>query len=74
MTPWKIIDDLDCGWWIDNGVEPLSVSLKQALNSTDAELAEKGQNGRKAVVEKYAWPVVVEDLVDIYYEVVEIGT
>ena len=65
-TPWKDLEDYNCGMWIDIGVEPLIVALKDMLSQSIETLRQMGSNGRKLVEEKYTWPAVVKAMVDGY--------
>jgi len=54
------------GWWIDIGVEPLIVALKEAMGLTDEARREMGKNGRRLVESRYRWEVVAERLAEVY--------
>jgi len=55
-----------CGWWIDVGVEPLTVALKEAMSQTDAERYAMGQSGRKLVEQKYSCGTVASQMKLVY--------
>jgi len=65
-TPWEDLKRLDCGWWIDVGVEPLVGALQEAMSLTDAQRREMGRRGRELVEQNYCWPVVVEQMRGVY--------
>ena len=65
-TPWKGLEERNCGWWIDTGVEPLAEALKQSLGVSRQSLAEMGERGRRLVEEKYTWDAVVKMMVNGY--------
>lgn len=65
-TPWQDIEEHKCGWWVDVGVEPLSITLKKAMSLQDCERAEMGERGKKLVEEKYTWGAVVKNMVEGY--------
>ena len=65
-TPWQELEECQCGWWIDVGVEPLAKALKDALSLSDADRKTMGDRGRKLVEEKYSWNAVVKDMVKGY--------
>ena len=72
-TPWKDLEERKCGWWIDIGVEPLVVALKEAMSLSDEERAAMGARGRKLVEEKYTWDAVCKAMVDGYKDVLNHG-
>lgn len=69
-TPWRVIEERKCGWWIDIGVEPLVTALDVAMALSDAERREMGSRGRKLVEEKYTWAAVVKAMVKGYENVI----
>ena len=75
-TPWKVVADNNCGWWVDNEVEPLSAALKEALShhctptpTVYPSLARMGENGRALVEARYTWSAVCDKMVRGYEEV-----
>jgi glycosyltransferase involved in cell wall biosynthesis len=73
-TPWKDLEDHQCGWWIDIGVEPLIKALIEAMALSPDELQAMGERGRKLVEEKYTWDAVVKNMVKGYGEVLNART
>lgn len=69
-APWEELETYRCGWWIDIGVEPLTVVLKEATALSNVERREMGERGRKLVEDKYTWDAVVKAMVKGYEEVV----
>lgn len=65
-TPWKDLEDCNCGKWIDIGVESLTVALMDMLSLPIEALRRMGANGRKLVEAKYTWPAVVKAMVEGY--------
>lgn len=65
-TPWQVLSERHCGWWIDQGVEPLVEALGVALRMSDAERESMGARGRKLVEERYAWNGVVDEMLATY--------
>ena len=72
-TPWKIVADRGCGWWVDNDVETLSKAIGEMIGKTDAERIEMGKRGRRLVEEKYTWEAVCKAMVDGYKDVLNHG-
>jgi glycosyltransferase involved in cell wall biosynthesis len=65
-TPWSELQDRQCGWWIDVGVEPLVTALKEATALSREQLREMGARGRKLVEEKYSWPQIAQQMLEVY--------
>lgn len=65
-TPWKIVAERDCGWWVDNSPAVLAGALGELFSTPDAELVRRGTNGRRLVEELFAWPVVAHVLDQAY--------
>lgn len=61
-TPWRIVVERHCGWWVSNGVETLAKTLDELFSMSDAERAEMGERGRALVKEQYEWGSVVRRL------------
>jgi len=68
-TPWRELEERECGWWIDIGVEPLIDALQEAMSLSDAERYEMGLRGCKLIEEKYTWDAVVKAMINGYTEV-----
>ena len=69
-TPWQELEANRCGWWIDVGVGPLIIALKQAMALTDDERATMGVNGRQLVEREYTWPAIAAKMKSAYEEIV----
>ena len=68
-TPWKIVADSRCGWWVDNDVETLSNALSELMALDDETRSEKGRHGRLLVEERYTWTAVCDKMLRGYEEV-----
>lgn len=65
-TPWSELEKHDCGWYIDTGVGPLREALREAMSSSDSKRAEMGKRGRALIKEKYSWPKIAGQMIDVY--------
>lgn len=65
-APWKVINDYECGWWINLSVEGLTKALHEAITMTDEERWELGKKGRRCIEDNYASPAVAKKTVEIY--------
>lgn len=64
-TPWKCIEEQNCGWWIDYTRESFVRALKDALEASDEKLGEMGARAR-ALAGTYDWRRVAERLTGLY--------
>lgn len=69
-APWVELETHRCGWWIDIGVAPLVVALREAMLLTNEERAAMGERGRKLVEEKYTWKAVCAAMIEGYRKIV----
>jgi glycosyltransferase involved in cell wall biosynthesis len=65
-APWKDLEEYNCGWWIDVGIEPLKVALEEAIKSPKEELSLKGENARKLIEDKYSMDSVAKQMIELY--------
>jgi glycosyltransferase involved in cell wall biosynthesis len=65
-APWQELEEHNCGWWIDIGVEPLVKALKSAMGLTDDERLEMGRRGHELVLEKYTWDAIGREMAKAY--------
>lgn len=65
-APWKLLEEDECGWWIDVGVDPLIMALQAAISISCEERAEMGRRGKKIVRERFDWKNIGEQLVQVY--------
>ncbi len=59
------IEAADAGWVFERTVSGLSAALMAAL-ADRVELRRRGENGRQIVRRKFLWPVIAEDLKELY--------
>ncbi|EKJ91711.1 Glycosyl transferases group 1 [Bacteroides finegoldii] len=65
-TPWKELEELKCGWWIDINVESLVLALEHFLQLSESSLKVMGTTGRKLIEEKYASEKMAQRMMDLY--------
>ncbi len=65
-TPWDGLVTEKCGWWIDIGVEPLVVGLKEAMKLSDGERMEMGKRGRNWIERDFSWSSVATKMISAY--------
>lgn len=69
QTPWQVVAERGCGWWVANEVDCLAATLRAAFDTPAAALADMGRRGRRLVEERYTWAAVAEAM-RATYEVV----
>lgn len=65
-TPWKILEDAKCGYWVENDPASLSVAIMKMMKLSAAERMEMGLRGQNLVIEKYTWKAVGAKLAAAY--------
>jgi glycosyltransferase involved in cell wall biosynthesis len=65
-APWSGLENEDCGWWIDHGVEPLAGVLAHAMALPRAALTAMGEKGREWMARDFSWDRIAQDMLDVY--------
>jgi glycosyltransferase involved in cell wall biosynthesis len=65
-APWAELASEDCGWWVDQGAEPLAAALADAMSRPPDVLAAMGERGRALVARRYGWRRVAEEMAGVY--------
>jgi glycosyltransferase involved in cell wall biosynthesis len=65
-TPWREVETNNCGWWIDNGAEPLAHALTAATRCSAGELAGMGRRGRALVEKNYSWETAAQKMLAMF--------
>jgi glycosyltransferase involved in cell wall biosynthesis len=69
VTPWSLLRDERCGWWVDPGPDALENALREALVSED--LPGMGDRARRVVRERFAWEPIGQMMAAAYRNLVE---
>ena len=56
------ITSAQAGWECDASVDSLAKTLRIALGASQSERRQRGENGRRLVETRYAWPAVIKEL------------
>jgi glycosyltransferase involved in cell wall biosynthesis len=62
-TPWKKIEEVGCGMWVDNSPESLSDSIRRAANMP---LSEMGKRGRTWIDREFSGRQIADRFVNVY--------
>ena len=65
-TPWKDLDDYNCGWWIDYSQEAVTKAIAEAYSTDKALLRAMGENGKRLMSEKYSVEAVSQKMLLLY--------
>jgi glycosyltransferase involved in cell wall biosynthesis len=65
-APWNGLETENCGWWVEQGVEPLTLALKNAMASPDKVLRVMGANGRAWMARDFSWDRIARDMLGVY--------
>ena len=65
-TPWEVVLERKCGWWVSNDPETLSTAMCEMMSMSDIERRQMGERGRRLVEEKYTWEAVVKEMMKGY--------
>ena len=65
-TPWKELEDLDCGWWIRRTKNDFINTLLKLFSKDENNLIEMGKNGIELVESKYTWSKVAQQSIQMY--------
>jgi glycosyltransferase involved in cell wall biosynthesis len=64
-TPWNRLDDMKCGFWVDNDPE----SLADAIRSISTmPLQDMGLRGREWMQKEFSWRSVAEQMLHLYQQ------
>jgi glycosyltransferase involved in cell wall biosynthesis len=65
-TPWQVLAQEGCGWWVEANAQALSDALLEATSADPARLAAMGQKGRELMMQEFGWPKVAADFAALY--------
>lgn len=65
-APWEGLETHGCGWWVDHGVEPLTVALSEAMAQPRSQLEAMGARGRDWMVRDFSWARIAADMEQLY--------
>lgn len=66
-TPWRGLEANGCGWWVDNGVEPLLAAMSDSMQSSPDRLLSMGSRGRDWIEREFSWPLVSRQMIAVYH-------
>lgn len=72
-TPWQILQEKKCGWWVPPDPISLSLALMEATKLSDDDRAEMGARGRTLVEETFEWTSIAAQTQKVYLWVLGLG-
>lgn len=70
-APWKLIEDYQCGWWIDRNIDNLVNAILDFISTSPDQRKQMGLIGAKLVKEKFSSHVVASKLFELYKSIVK---
>jgi glycosyltransferase involved in cell wall biosynthesis len=65
-APWSGLDTQGCGWWIEQGVEPLVAALQEGMAMPREELKAMGAKGQTWMARDFSWDRVARKVIAVY--------
>ncbi len=72
FTPWKILEERECGWWVSNEPEKLAEIFKKIIAVSAEELNKMGKRGRNLIEGKFSWEAICEAIDKCYKKVLSL--
>lgn len=65
-TPWEILQQEGCGWWVKPTVDGIREALRQGLTLSDDELQDKGKKSRQIILDHFSIEAVAKMYQKLY--------
>lgn len=65
-TPWEELNTHRCGWWVDNDVDTLAATIREALNTSEEERQTMGERGKQLIKDNYSVEMVAGKMKRLY--------
>ena len=65
-SPWSELNERECGWWVEYSQEAITKAVEKALEVTEDQLAQMGDNGRMLMEDRYSVEAVTECFEQLY--------
>lgn len=70
-APWSLIEENQCGWWIDRNVDSISKALLDCISRSPDDRKRMGLIGRQIVKNRYSSQVVATQMVELYKSIIK---
>ena len=68
-TPWSILPERGCGWWVSPTVDQIAQALTSATQLEDEVLQDMGAKGRDVVAREFSWQQTAGKMQQLYQHV-----
>ena len=65
-TPWPILREKECGWWVEASADGLTQGLRQATSASTDALRAMGMRGRAYVTAELNWKHIADLMLSTY--------
>ena len=65
-TPWKMLAEIGCGWYVEPDVESISIALEKATCKSEGDLRKMGSRGRELMLTDYSWSSIAKRFEQAY--------
>lgn len=65
-TPWKALQEHQCGWWINSDDTALAEAISQATSLTNSQLTDMGRRGIALIKNEYQWESAAQKMIKAY--------
>lgn len=65
-APWEGLATNGCGWWIEQGPEPLAAALREAAILDPSRRCAMGAAGRRWMVRDFGWSAIGASMLSVY--------
>lgn len=65
-APWAGLEIYGCGWWVEEGSEPMAAALADAIAMPPEALRKMGARGRQWMLRDFAWSRIAADMEILY--------
>jgi glycosyltransferase involved in cell wall biosynthesis len=65
-TPWRQLQEEQCGWWVLPDVEPLAFAIRDVTALDAMQRAEMGRRGNAFVERSFDWHAIGRTMADVY--------
>jgi glycosyltransferase involved in cell wall biosynthesis len=72
-TPWEKLNTNNCGWWIDNDVDTIAKTLREAIALPEETYRQMGIKGRELIKNNYSIEIVAGKMLQLYEWILQQG-
>lgn len=65
-APWHGLQTNKCGWWVEQGIEPMHKALAEAISLPASERQAMGFRGREWMRREFGWEAIGRDMKEVY--------